>query len=194
MLFSIERWSLNVLTIDLGTIERFNPNTNEFEQEEIGIVRFEYSLKVLYEWEGKWRKPFLDKHTKKTSEEIIDFYCKMALDPIKPEHLTQEVMTILGKYVTNPMTATKFNTNVEGNNSVKRNSSGKILTSEEIYALMVSAGIPLEFEHRNLNRLLVILKIISNNSSPPKKMSKSDILKQNAKINAERKARMNTKG
>lgn len=181
-----------MLTINLGTLEYFDPETSQFEYEEGGVVRFEYSLKTLYDWEGRWKKAFLDNKVKLTSEEIIDFYRRMALDPFDTRFLTKEVMTKLSQYIADSNTATKFRTPVGTTGSAKR--SGKIYTAEEIYALMFNAGIPMEFEHRNLNRLLVILKVISINNSPPKKMSKADVLKQNAKINAERKAKYNTKG
>lgn len=179
-----------MLTINLGTIESFNPETSEFEYEDGGIVRFEYSLRVLYEWEGRWKKVFLDTKSNFTKEEIIDFYRRMALDPFDTKFLTKEVMSKLSQYVSDSNTATNFRT--PGGTSGKGN--GKVYTSEEIYALMFIANIPMEFEYRNLNRLLVILKVISINNSPPKKMSKADVLKQNSKINAERRAKYNTKG
>lgn len=181
-----------MLVIDLGRLEYFNPQSSQFEYEDGGVVRFEYSLKVLYDWEGKWKKAFLDSKVKLTSEEIIDFYRRMALDPLDTKFLTKRVMTKLAQYVSDSGTATKFTTPKGVTGSPR--GSGKIYSAEEIYALMFNAGIPMEFEHRNLNRLLIILKIISINNSPPKKMSKSDVLKQNAKLNAERRAKYNTKG
>ena len=182
-----------MLTIDLGNIEYYDPTKNEFTYEEGGIVRFEYSLRVLYEWEGVWKKPFLDKNVKLTSDEIIDFYCRMALDPFDIRFLTNKVMNKLANYISDSSTATTFRT-PDGEGGSRVNRDGKIYTSEEIYSLMFSAGIPLDFEDRNLNRLLIILRIISSKNSPPKKMSRSDVLKQNAKLNAERKARLKTKG
>lgn len=181
-----------MLVLNLGTIEYFDPETQEFTYEEGGVVRFEYSLKVLYDWEGRWKKAFLDNNVKLTSEEIIDFYRRMALDPFDIRFLTKELMDSLAQYVSDSNTATRFRTPVGTSGNSKN--SGKIYSAEEIYALMFGAGIPLEFEHRNLNRLLVILKVISLNNSPPKKMSKNDVIKQNAKLNAERKAKYNTKG
>lgn len=179
-----------MLTINLGELEYFDPVENEFVYEQGGVVRFEYSLKILYDWEGRWKKAFLDNKVNLTSEEIIDFYRRMALDPFDTKFLTKEVMTKLSHYIADSNTATKFRT-VE---TSKGKSNGKVYTAEEIYALMFSSGIPMDFEYRNLNRLLVILRVISINNSPPKKMSKADVLKQNAKLNAERKAKYNTKG
>jgi hypothetical protein len=181
-----------VISIDLGEIEYFNDTTNEFAYEKGGIVRFEYTLKVLYDWEGKWKKPFLKGGL--TDNEMVDFYMTMALDPIEERFLTVGVQKILSEYIKNSNTATTFSSGPDGQSGNQGFNKGKMYTAEEIYALMFQAQIPLEFETRNLNRLLTILKIIAAYNNPPKKMSKQDILRQNAQINAQRKAQMKTRG
>lgn len=181
-----------MLTIDLGTIEYYDGNTNQFVYDSGGIVRFEYSLKVIYDWESKWRKPFLKREF--TDKEMVDFYMMMALDPIKEEFITVDVMKVLSEYIGDSNTATTFSSAQEGQNGNDITSKGKVYTAEELYALMFSANIPIEFETRNLNRLLIILKITASHNSPPKNMSKQDILKQNSSINAQRKALLKTKG
>lgn len=180
----------NVITIDLGTIEYYDGNINQFVYDKGGIVRFEYSLKAIYEWENKWRKPFLK--GKLTERELIDFYMTMALDPVKEEFMTNEVVDRLSNYISDSNTATVFPSNQEGQNGNKQTS--KFHTAEELYALMFMANIPIEFENRNLNRLLVILRIMNVYNAPPKKMAKSDIYRQNAQLNAARKKQLNTKG
>jgi hypothetical protein len=181
----------SVITIDLGTIEYYDSSTNQFVYATGGIVRFEYSLKVIYDWECKWLKPFLKGGL--TDEEMVDFYAMMALDPIDKEFLTLEVQAILSKYIESSHTATTFTTYDEGQNG-SNSSKGKIYTAEELYALMFTAQVPIEFENRNINRLFVILKIIQSYNEPPKNMSKSDILRQNSELNAKRRAMLNTKG
>jgi len=178
-----------MLTIDLGVVEYFDGYTNQFKYEEIGIVNFEYSLKVIYEWESKWKKPFLKGDL--NQEETLDFYVTMALDPIDPKYISSEVMEELSRYISDSQTATTFSS-VSGTST--NGAVPKAHTSEEIYALMFTAGVPLEFENRNLNRLLTVLKIISAYNNPPKKMSNQDILRQNAQLNAQRKAQLATKG
>lgn len=184
-----------MITIDVGDIEYYDSDNNTFEYEKGGIVRFEYSLKALYEWEAKWMKPFLKgtDSTHLSDEEIIDFYHKMALDPIDPKFIKGEVLEKLSDYIKRPSTATTFVTHSESKQP-KTTGKGKVYTSEEIYSLMFKSGIPLVFEERNLNRLLVILRIISSYNEPPKKMNPQDVLKQNASLNAQRKAQMKTKG
>lgn len=180
-----------MITIDLGTIEYYDEKSNQFEYAVGGIVRFEYSLKAVYDWEGKWNKPFL-KRDERSYEEIVDFYMKMALDPIDERFMTESVMKTLSKYIGESHTATVFSSSQNGSNF---SSKAKFYTAEELYAIMFSDGVPLEFENRNLNRLMSILKIISiNSNSQPKKMSNQDIMRQNAILNAQRKAKLKSKG
>lgn len=178
-----------MITIDLGRKEKYNDEINQFDYEEGGVVRFEHTLKTLYEWESKWRKPFLKGEL--TEQELVDYYKMMALDPFDEKFLTMDVMKILAEYITTTDTATTF-TSINNENKVIN--KPKIYTAEEIYALMFSAGVSIEFENRNLNRLLVILRIIGSYNDPPKKMSKQEVLKQNASLNAQRKAQLKTKG
>lgn len=178
-----------MITIDLGRVEYFNGSTSSFEYEERGIIRFEYSLKALYDWESKWKKPFLKGNI--TQEELVDFYKLMALDPMDEKYIDTELMQTLAEYIQDPHTATTFSSHGSSGGKL---SKPKIYTSEELYALMISANIPLDFENRNLNRLLVILRVISAHNEPPKKMSKQDVLKQNAELNRQRRAQMKTKG
>ena len=181
-----------VITIDLGDIEYYDSETNEFMYDKGGTVRFEYSLKVIYDWESKWLKPFLKGGL--TDEEQLDFYMMMALDPIEERFITVGVMNKLARYVEESHTATTFSSADEGQNGNNPFSKGKVYTAEELYALMFSAQVPLEFETRNLNRLLVVLKIIGLQNSPPKKMSKEDIYKKNRELNEQRRQMYNTKG
>jgi len=176
----------------LGTLEYYDEEINQFVYDEGGIVRFEYSLKAVYDWESRWKKPFLKGEL--TDVELVDFYMTMALDPVREEFINEKVMLTLSEYIGSPQTATTFSAHEDGQNGNNGFKKGKLYTAEEIYALMFQANIPIEFENRNLNRLLVILRIISNHNSPPKKMTKEEIFKQNAKLNAQRKAQMNTKG
>lgn len=101
-------------------------------------------------------------------------------------------MTKLRDYINDSSTATVFTSRDE--TKASPNNKGKFHTAEEIYAIMVQANVPIEWEKRNLNRLLVMLRIISLNNEPPKKMNKRDVLRQNASLNEQRKAMLKTKG
>lgn len=182
---------LYVIEIDLGTMEYYDEDKNEFVYEDGGVVRFEYSLKSVYDWEARWKRPFLKNDH--TPEEIKDFYLTMAIDPIDPKFMNRRVMETLSSYVGSTPTATTF-TSRQNNQNGNSLGIGKVYTAEEIYGLMFLNHIPLEFETRNLNRLLVILRVITSYNQPKEKMDQSDIYEQNRKLNEERKAKYGTKG
>ena len=180
-----------MIEIDLGTLEYYDEVSNEFHYETGGIVQFEYSLKAMYEWEAEWGKAFL--RGEYTTNELRDFFLRMALSPVDGRFLTQEVMEELSAYIADKNTATTFS-EVPGNQNENKSNIGKIYTSEEIYALMFMNQIPIEFENRNLNRLLVILRVINNYNQPKKKMTTTDVYEQNRRLNEERKKKYGTKG
>lgn len=178
-----------MIKIDLGTIEIYDDNTNQFEIIDGGVVSFEYSLKAIYDWEGKWKKPFLKGEL--NEEELRDFYKFMAIDKLDDRFLTNDVMNILSKYISDSKTATTFTSHGNSQNG-SRTLSYK--TAEEFYAMMAMNGIPLDFENRNFNRLITILRIIAHKNEPPKKMSKDDIYRQNRELNKMRKEQLKTRG
>lgn len=181
-----------MISIDLGTIEFFDGQKEEFIYEPVGVVNFEYTLKAIYDWEAKWRKPFLKGGL--NAFELLDFYILMADRPFDTRALTEEIVEQLANYLEDAQTATTFTTPEEGQNGSKGFSKAKIYTAEELYALMFMNQIPIEFENRNFNRLTTVLRVISNYNSPKKKMSKEDILKQNAELNRQRREQLKTKG
>ena len=178
-----------MIELDLGVLEYYDEEHNEFHYEYGGTVRFEYSLKVMYDWEAKWKKPFLKGDY--TQEELKDFFYRMAIDPLDIKFLTNSVMKDLSDYIGETQTATRFN---QSNSNQNGNKMSKIYTAEEIYGLMFMSQIPLEFENRNLNRLLIVLRVISDYNQPKKKMDTHDIYQQNRKLNEERKKQLGTKG
>ena len=78
------------------------------------------------------------------------------------------------------MTATKF---YKGSKP-----SRDIITSEIIYYWMAANQIPIEFEHWHISRLMTLLRVCANHNEPPKKMSQSQVMRQNAQLNAARRA------
>lgn len=180
-----------MITLTLDKQETYNDETNEFQIFLARTVDFEYSLAAVAKWEARWQIPFLTARMTGSDHRLINFYICMSSDPTLEEiYITESVANALSVYIKDPQTATTFNIQ-NGNTSTE---NGKVNTAEELYALMAMNGIPLAFEDRNLNRLLVILKIISVYNNPPKKMSKQEVLQQNAKLNAQRKKEYNTRG
>lgn len=179
-----------MITLNLNAIEYYDDNINEFINLPSKTVNFEYSLFAVSKWESKWKIPFLTSRFKGNDPKLIDFYLAMCDDPtLNSDYINKSVADTLSKYIADPQTATTF-TSQNDNIPTKT----KIFTAEEIYAIMCMNHVPIEFEHRNLNTLLVILRIISVYNNPPKKMSRTEVLSQNRRLNEERKKKYNTRG
>ena len=174
-----------MLNITIPKIELFDERTSEFI-----TFKEEHSLVSISKWEAKWNKPFLSS-SEKTVEEILDYIrCMTISKDVSPEvleRLTEQNIMVINDYINAPMTATTFN-------DANQKGSREIVTSEVIYYWMITLNIPFECQYWHLNRLLTLVKVCNVKNSPPKKMSKQEILEQNRRLNAERRKQMNTRG
>ena len=154
-------------------------------------IVLEHSLVSLSKWESKWCKPFLTKDMK-TTEETIDYIrCMTLTQNINPEiykYLTNGNIDNVNKYIEAPMTATWFH------DEKNAKPSSEQITAELIYYWMISFNIPMECQKWHLNRLLTLVKVCNVKNQPPKKMSKKEIMRRNAALNAQRKKKLNTNG
>lgn len=179
-----------MLKITIPTIEFFDNATNRFLTVQGGDVVLEHSLLSVYKWESKWRKSFLSIKNK-TPEESSDYVrCMMVdgnVDPLAFDFIPEKTMKQIDDYINDYPTATTF---APSNSNSKRD----IITAEILYWQMTALGIPLEFEHRNLNHLMTLIKVCSIKNSPPKKRSKKETAARYRKANQERRKRYNTKG
>ena len=76
----------------------------------------------------------------------------------------------------------------------KRNTQSDVITSELIYYWMIEYQIPHEYEKWHLSRLLTLIEIFNRKNSTPKKMSQAEIMARNRSLNAERKAKLHSRG
>ena len=179
-----------MLTLHITMQEYWDEEKEEFVYSDEKTIQLEHSLVSLAKWEAKWHKPFLSKEPK-TPEEIKDYIKFMTITQnVKPDvydRLSTEHYKQINSYIDDPMTATWFG-------KEQRRSSGKQVTAELIYYWMIALNIPVEFQKWHLNRLLTLIKVCNIEQQPGKKMSKNEILRNNAAINAARRARLHTKG
>lgn len=173
------------------------PKTDLFDEENIRFIPvketelvLEHSLLSVSKWEAKWKKPFLIEGSLDTTEKTLDYIKCMTITPQKPDPnvylcLTEDNVQEIVDYINDPMTATWF----REENDKKKKLNKEILTSEVIYWQMITLGIPIEFQKWHLNRLTTLIRVC-NAKNNPEKMSKKDIAAENARINAQRLAKM----
>lgn len=180
-----------MLQITIPGIERgWDESKQEFVSVKKQTLQLEHSLISLSKWESKWCKPFIG-IKEKSDEEIMEYIKCMTLTPnVKPEVyrcLTPENILEINRYIEAPMTATTFSSKGAG---IGR----EIITSELIYYWMITLNIPMECQKWHLNRLITLIRVCTIKNSPPKKMSRSEILRRNRELNEARKKQLNTMG
>ena len=146
----------------------------------------------LSKWESKWCKAFLGKE-EKNIEEIIDYIKCMTLtqnvNPNVYNLLTDKNIEDINAYIEAPMTAYKWYSDESGGKINKEQ-----ITAELIYYWMITLNIPFECQKWHLNRLLTLIRVINLKNSPPKKLSRSEIIARNQRLNKQRRAKLNSKG
>lgn len=180
-----------MLQIVIPALEYWDEKKEMFVSEKEQVLQLEHSLISLSKWESKWCKSFLS--TKELSrEENMDYIrCMTITKNVSPDtykRLTNQHIDQINEYIKAPMTATTFR---EGRGAKGRK---RIITAELIYYWMITFNIPVEFQKWHLNRLLTLIRVCEIENSPKKKQSANDILRENAALNAARKAQLKTKG
>ena len=179
-----------MLRITIPGREFWDEVNDEFVSYDDYELELEHSLVSLSKWESKWHKPFstTDMNAEQTLDYIKFMTVNSGVDPDIYTRLTQENIEEIRGYISNPMTATTFSKEQGG----KRNN--EIVTSELIYYWMIALNIPFECQYWHLNRLMTLIRVCSIKNAPAKKMSKNDIRRQNAALNAARLKQFNTNG
>lgn len=181
-----------MLRIDIPSSEYFDEAASKFRRTESYTLTLEHSLYTVALWEAKWHKPFLQ-GKEHSDEETLDYIRQMSMDPSTPDdvfsRLGNEQLSEIIEFINAKQTATTFR-EIPG----QKKASSKIITSEVIYNWMVGLQIPFEAEHWHLNRLVTLIRVIDNQNAPKKKMSQSDIRAEQARLNAERRAKYNSPG
>lgn len=181
-----------MLEITIPGTEEWDEDKEEFITTKETTLRLEHSLVSLSKWESRWCKPFLDSKDK-TIEETLDYIRCMTLtqniDPNVYYGLTSENVKQVEEYILAPMTATTIN---RRNN--KTFGPKETITSELIYYWMIALNIPFECQKWHLNRLITLIEVCNIKNSPPKKLSRNELLMRNTKLNAQRRKALNSKG
>lgn len=180
-----------MLSLEIPEREYFDEETETFGRIKAMTLNLEHSLISISKWEAKWHIAFFD--SEKTSEQTMDYIRCMVMNREIPEKspvlsfLTKEDVEKISAYINDPMTATTIK------DDGKRGRNQKV-TSELIYYWMVQYNIPSQYEKWHINRLLMLIRVCSEENKPPKKMSRQEIMAENKIRNAARKARLRTRG
>jgi hypothetical protein len=188
------------LPITIQPKELFDEVNNRFINVKETHLVLEHSLISISKWEAKYKKPFLVEKSMTNVEEVLYYIKCMTVTPQNVDDivytcLTEDQIKSIVEYINDPMTATWFSDDKQNSTKSKKK---EILTSEVIYWQMIALQIPQGFEKWHLNRLLTLIRVCAAKNEEQygdkKKMSKSDLLRRNAALNAQRRAKMHTKG
>ena len=153
-------------------------------------LHLEHSLLSVSKWEQKIKKPFLYQDDM-TRQELVYYIKCMTLDKniddVYYMALTPSDFENVKAYINDTMTATTIK-----KSQGKRNNT--ILTNEVIYGYMTNLGIPFSCEKWHLNRLLTLIQVCSELNKAPSKMNKNDALERRRALNAQRRAKIHSKG
>lgn len=181
-----------MITISVPAAEYYSDISGQFINTDAVVLQMEHSLRSIRDWESKWNVAFLgDKE--KTNEQAIDYLRFMTVSPRNVDPLTyymipQTEMKRISEYIRSPMTATVFY------DDKQKTYSRETVTADLVYYWMIALNIPIEFQNVHFNQLLTLIRVTSIKNTPPKKMSKADILRRNARLNEERRRKLNTRG
>ena len=180
-----------MLKITIPDQELWDERRERFINVKGAALRLEHSLVSLSKWESKWHKPFLG-NKDKTEEETVDYIRCMTLtqnvNPLVYSLIDQSVMKQVSDYIADSMTATWFSK--EDRSAPSR----EVVTAEIVYYWMIALNIPFECQKWHLNRLLTLIRVCNAKNAPSKKLSKKQIAKRNAALNAARRKILNSRG
>lgn len=166
--------------------EFFDSASEQFGERGID-VELEHSLAALAKWESFWERPFLGKEPF-TDEQTTSYVKMMVLDgELSPEvfaKLFAQHGETINAYIQAKMTATTIR------EPAKKGGAQEIITAELIYHWMISMQIPMECQYWHLNRLLMLIRVISVKNSPKKKMT----MKDRRLLNEQNRAKLGTRG
>lgn len=184
-----------MLRIVIPEKEGFDDEKSKFVKIPEVVVDLEHSLLSLSKWESKYQKPFLagpPQAPSRTNEEAFGYLKAMVITPgLDPDVLhrcTQENVDEIQSYIDSSQSATTFG------HLPERRGPGEIITSELIYYWLIAYQIPFECETWHLNRLFSLIRICNIKNSKQPKMGRRELAERNARLNAERKAKLGTRG
>lgn len=159
-------------------------------------LKLEHSLLSVAKWEEIYHKPFLS--TALDFEMTKDYVKCMTINPTPDnvyDYITADVLDKVTEYIKDKHTATWIN---DAKNDLPHKNgrmNGETVTAEIVYYWMISMNIPVEFQKWHLNRLLMLIRVISIKNDPKdgKNKPKMSAMDRHA-LNKMRQAKYHTRG
>ena len=184
-----------MLEIIVQSKERFDEEKEEFIPALAPhTLKLEHSLISISKWEEKYHKPFLS--TDKDVAMIKDYIKCMTLNQtpdIVFDYISPENIEAVADYINDSHTASWISGSKENPQSSGR-LNGEVITSELIYFWMINLQIPVEFQKWHLNRLLMLIRIISIKNDPKASKGHKMTNAERRALNAARKRKYGTRG
>lgn len=181
-----------MLKLTIQGSELWDDEAEVFKYTDDVVLELEHSLVSLSKWEAKYHKLFLNDDPK-TDEESFGYFLAMLVTPDVDqevfERLTEEHVEAVNAYINDPMTGSTV-TELQKNGP----KSSERISSELIYFWLSQYQIDVDCQTWHLNRLFTLIKIHHAKSEKPKKMNKQSRVQQMADLNAQRKAKLGSKG
>lgn len=184
-----------MLKLDIPGRECFDEDTEIITRLPGVTLQLEHSLIAISKWESVYKRPFLDNDVEKTEKEVLDYIKFMSVNSNVPdevfENIPNKYLLKIKEYINDKPTATSI---TESKNSRSHGGNTQKITSELIYYWMVHYGIPSDYAKWNIERLIMLIRICAEyekeqNGKGGKKTNQADLLRQNASLNAARRAK-----
>lgn len=178
------------ISIYVQGTELWDSNSQMFCSSKPQTLILEHSLISISKWESKYHKMFLETKDK-TGVELLDYIKCMTINGNVPDMtyyaLSEKNLRDILDYMDDSMTASSVF-------DPPRKSRSEPVSSELIYYWMIQYGIPFECEKWHINRLLMLIKICTRKNASMTKADKAAMDQRRAAINAQRKAKMKSRG
>ena len=181
----------------LPDAEFWNEDTNTFHNITKKTVVLEHSLYTISKWERIWHKCFLKHADKMSLKETLSYIRCMVIEPenISDDDIIyiindKQSYNLIQRYMHDSMSATYIR---QSTGPKMPDSEAK--TAELLYYYLIKLQIPVDvFEHWHINRLLVLINVFNIKDDTKHKRSVKEIMRDNNKINEERKKKLGSKG
>ena len=180
-----------MLTLKFPEVESYNESTHEFIIFPEAELKMEHTLRAIADWEGRTYKSFFDTKDM-TTEDLKEYARSMTLetprDPNVYNRIGNDELIQIIEYMNDPKSAKKYR---EQNKKPQRNMN---VTAENVYAVMIRNGIPMECENWHFNRLMALIKTCEGTNGGEKMMTKAEERKFWNSLNEERRKKLNSRG